>query len=91
MDNHILSALKAIDVSTLSRADWIAVGMRLRRRAIPAPYGMTGPEMTAAIIPASANASGTAFTAPALPSRAAPSYRWQKTAAGLPSVERTAA
>ena len=30
MDNHILSALKAIDVSTLSRADWIAVGMALK-------------------------------------------------------------
>ncbi len=30
MDNHILSALKAIDVSTLSRADWIAVGMVLK-------------------------------------------------------------
>ena len=33
MDNHILSALKAIDVSTLSRADWIAVGMALTEEA----------------------------------------------------------
>ena len=62
---------------------------RLRRRAIPAPYGMTGPEMTAAIIPASANASGTAFTAPALPSRAALSSRWRRNAAGLPSAAKT--
>lgn len=30
MDNNILSALKAIDVATLSHADWIAVGMALK-------------------------------------------------------------
>lgn len=35
MDNHILSALKAIDVSTLSRADWIAVGMALKDEGYP--------------------------------------------------------
>ncbi len=35
MDNHILSALKAIDVSTLSRADWIAVGMVLKEEGYP--------------------------------------------------------
>lgn len=35
MDNHILSALKAIDVSTLSRADWIAVGMALKEEGYP--------------------------------------------------------
>lgn len=91
MDNHILSALKAIDVSTLSRADWISVGMALKEEAIPAPYGTTGPETTAVIIPANANASGTAFTAPAHLLRAAPSFRWQRIAAGLPSAARTAA
>ena len=30
MDNNILSALKSIDVATLDRADWIAVGMALK-------------------------------------------------------------
>lgn len=35
MDNHILSALKAIDVSNLSRADWIAVGMALKEEGYP--------------------------------------------------------
>lgn len=35
MDNNILSALKVIDVSTLSRADWIAVGMALKEEGYP--------------------------------------------------------
>ena len=35
MDHNILSALKAIDVSTLSRADWIAVGMALKEEGYP--------------------------------------------------------
>ena len=35
MDNNILSALKAIDVSTLSRAEWIAVGMALKEEGFP--------------------------------------------------------
>ena len=36
MENYyILSALKAIDVSTLSRADWIAVGMALKEEGLP--------------------------------------------------------
>ena len=34
MDNQILSALKAIDVSTLTRADWIAVGMALKEEGV---------------------------------------------------------
>lgn len=34
-NNNILSALKAIDVSTLSRADWIAVGMALKEEGYP--------------------------------------------------------
>ena len=35
MTNNILSALKAIDVSTLTRADWIAVGMALKEEGYP--------------------------------------------------------
>ncbi|MCD7716075.1 MAG: AAA family ATPase [Lachnospiraceae bacterium] len=35
MDNNILSALKAIDVASLSRADWIAVGMALKEEGYP--------------------------------------------------------
>ncbi len=35
MDNNILSALKAIDVATLTRADWIAVGMALKEEGYP--------------------------------------------------------
>lgn len=36
MENtNILSALKAIDVSTLSRSDWIAVGMALKEEGYP--------------------------------------------------------
>ncbi|MCC8081245.1 MAG: PriCT-2 domain-containing protein [Lachnospiraceae bacterium] len=35
MDNNILSALKAIDVATLSRADWIAVGMAFKEEGYP--------------------------------------------------------
>lgn len=35
MDNNMLSALKAIDVATLSRADWIAVGMALKEEGYP--------------------------------------------------------
>ena len=35
MDNNILSALKALDVSKLSRADWIAVGMALKEEGYP--------------------------------------------------------
>ncbi len=35
MDNNILSALQAIDVATLPRADWIAVGMALKEEGYP--------------------------------------------------------
>lgn len=35
MDNNILSALKSIDVASLSRADWIAVGMALKEEGYP--------------------------------------------------------
>lgn len=35
MDNNILSALKYIDVATLTRADWIAVGMALKEEGFP--------------------------------------------------------
>ena len=35
MDNNILSALKAIDVASLTRADWIAVGMALKEEGYP--------------------------------------------------------
>lgn len=34
-NNNILSALKAIDVASLSRADWIAVGMALKEEGYP--------------------------------------------------------
>ena len=34
-NNNILSALKAIDVAALSRADWIAVGMALKEEGYP--------------------------------------------------------
>ena len=35
MDKLILSALKAIDVADLTRADWIAVGMALKEEGFP--------------------------------------------------------
>ncbi len=35
MDNNILSALNAIEVADLSRADWIAVGMALKEEGYP--------------------------------------------------------
>lgn len=35
MDNYILSALKAIEVSKLTRAEWIAVGMALKEEGYP--------------------------------------------------------
>ena len=35
MDNNILSALKSIDVASLTRADWIAVGMALKEEGFP--------------------------------------------------------
>ena len=35
MDSNILSALKAINVSDLTRADWIAVGMALKEEGYP--------------------------------------------------------
>ena len=35
MDNNILSALNAIKVADLSRADWIAVGMALKEEGYP--------------------------------------------------------
>ena len=35
MDNNILSALKALDVSTMTRAEWIAVGMALKEEGFP--------------------------------------------------------
>ena len=35
MDNYILSALKALPVSELSRADWITVGMALKEEGYP--------------------------------------------------------
>lgn len=35
MDNNILSALSAINVAELSRADWIAVGMALKEEGFP--------------------------------------------------------
>lgn len=35
MDNNILSALKSINVATLTRADWIAVGMALKEEGFP--------------------------------------------------------
>ena len=38
MDNNILSALKAIDVAALTRADWIAVGMALKEEGYAESY-----------------------------------------------------
>ena len=35
MDDTILSALKALDVASLTRADWIAVGMALKEEGFP--------------------------------------------------------
>ncbi len=35
MDNNILLALKSIDVASLSRADWITVGMALKEEGYP--------------------------------------------------------
>ena len=35
MDSNILSALRALDVSQLTRADWIAVGMALKEEGFP--------------------------------------------------------
>ena len=35
MDQNILSALKAIDVATLTRADWISAGMALKEEGFP--------------------------------------------------------
>lgn len=35
MDNNVLSALKAIDVSKVTRAEWIAVGMALKEEGFP--------------------------------------------------------
>ncbi len=35
MDNNVLSALKSIDVASLTRADWIAVGMALKEEGYP--------------------------------------------------------
>lgn len=35
MDNNILSALKALPVSELSRANWITVGMALKEEGYP--------------------------------------------------------
>ena len=35
MQNNILSALKALDVSGLSRAEWISVGMALKEEGFP--------------------------------------------------------
>ena len=35
MKNHILSALKSLDVSTLDRASWLAVGMALKEEGFP--------------------------------------------------------
>ena len=35
MDNNILSALAAINVAELTRADWIAVGMALKEEGFP--------------------------------------------------------
>ncbi len=35
MDNNILSALKTIDVASLSRAEWISVGMALKEEGYP--------------------------------------------------------
>ncbi len=35
MENNLLSALRAIDVSQLTRAEWIAVGMALKEEGYP--------------------------------------------------------
>ena len=35
MENNLLSALKAIDVSKLTRAEWISVGMALKEEGYP--------------------------------------------------------
>lgn len=35
MDNNILAALGSLDVSTLDRADWLAVGMALKEEGYP--------------------------------------------------------
>lgn len=35
MESNILSALKAINVSELPRADWIVVGMALKEEGYP--------------------------------------------------------
>ena len=35
MENNILSALSAIDVAQLTRAEWITVGMALKEEGYP--------------------------------------------------------
>ena len=35
MDHNILSALSAINVAEMSRADWISVGMALKEEGFP--------------------------------------------------------
>ena len=35
MENNLLSALKAIDVSQVTRAEWISVGMALKEEGYP--------------------------------------------------------
>ena len=89
-NNNILSALKAIDVASLSRADWIAVGMALKEEGYPCSIWDDWSTTTAATTPVNAKRNGTAFTEAVLLSRAAPSSRWQRTEAGH-SLEKTAA
>jgi hypothetical protein len=89
-NTNLLSALKSIDVASLSRADWIAVGMALKEEGFPAPSGMTGARTTPATTRRDANRNGPAFTEPTNRSRAAPSFRWQRIAAGLPSSVKMA-
>jgi hypothetical protein len=90
MDNNILSALKAIDVATLSRADWICGRHGVKGGGLPLLHmGRLVPERQTLSSRRVRKASGTAFTAPALPSRAALSSRWRRNAAGLPSAAKT--
>ena len=35
MDSTIISALRALDVSQMTRANWIAVGMALKEEGLP--------------------------------------------------------
>ena len=91
MENNLISALKYIDVAELDRADWISVGMALKEEGYPCSIWDDWSQNDVRYKPGKCEQKWASFRGSSTRSREAPSCRWPRSAAGLPTEARTAA